>query len=40
MIVDFRIEKQSGGYVKSDILNKFYEGNGEVNDSEMMALAV
>jgi hypothetical protein len=31
MIVDFRIEKQSGGYFKSDILNMFYQGNGEFN---------
>lgn len=40
MIVDFRIEKQSGGYVKSDIVEKFYEGNGEFNYTGLMALAV
>ena len=40
MIVDFRIEKQSGGYFKSDILNKFYQGNGEFNYSGFMAEAV
>ena len=40
MIVDFRIEKQSGGYIKSDILNKFYQGNGESNYSGLMAEAV
>jgi hypothetical protein len=37
MIVDFRIEKQSGGYFKSDILTK---GNGEFNYSGLMAEAV
>jgi hypothetical protein len=31
IIVDFRIEKQSGGYFKSDIFNKFYQGNEEFN---------
>ena len=40
MIVDFRIEKQSGGYVKSDILNKFCQGNGEFNYSGLMAEAI
>ena len=40
MIVDFRIEKEYGGYVKSDILNKFYQGNGDFNDSKLMALTV
>ena len=40
MIVDFRIEKQSGGYFKSDILDKFYQGNGEFNYSGLMAEAV
>ena len=40
MIVDFRIENQSCGYVKSDILDKFYEGNGECNYSGLMASAV
>ena len=40
MIVDFRIEKQSGGYFKPDILNKFYQGNGEFNYSGLMAEAV
>ena len=37
MIVDFRIETQSGGYVKSDILDGFYHGNGEFNYSGLMA---
>jgi len=40
MIVDFRIEKQSWGYVKADILDKFYEGNGEFHSSGLMATAV
>jgi hypothetical protein len=40
MIVDFRIEKQSGGYFKPDILSKFYQGNGEFNYSGLMAEAV
>ena len=40
MIVDFRIEKQSGGYFKWDILDKFYQGNGEFNYSGLMAEAV
>ena len=40
MIVDFRIEKQSLGYVKSDILDKFYEGNSEFNYTELMKVAV
>jgi hypothetical protein len=40
MIVDFRIEKQSGGYFKSDILNKFYEGNGEFNYVGLMSTAI
>jgi hypothetical protein len=40
MIVDFRIERQSGGYVKSDIIEKFCEGNGEFNYSGLMALTV
>ncbi|KAJ3000899.1 hypothetical protein HDV02_002362 [Globomyces sp. JEL0801] len=33
MIVDFRIEKQSWGYIKADILDKFYEGNSEFHYS-------
>ena len=37
MIVDFRIENQSSGYVKSDIVAKFLEGNGEFKYSELMA---
>ena len=37
MIVDFRIEKQSGGYVKSE---KFYQGNGEFNYSGLMVDAI
>ena len=40
MIVDFCIENQPGGYAKSDILNKFYQGNGEFNYSGLMALAI
>ncbi|MCX6116511.1 MAG: hypothetical protein NT027_03145 [Proteobacteria bacterium] len=40
MIVDFRIEKQSWGYVKADILDKFYEGNSEFHYSGLMATAV
>jgi hypothetical protein len=40
MIVDFRIEKQSGGYIKADILEKFYEGNSEFHYSGLMATAV
>ena len=40
MIVDFRIEKQSSGYVKPDILDKFYEGNSEFHYSGLMATAV
>jgi hypothetical protein len=40
MIVDFRIEKQSWGYVKADILDKFYEGNSEHAYSGLMATAV
>ncbi|KAJ2999562.1 hypothetical protein HDV02_002527 [Globomyces sp. JEL0801] len=40
MIVDFRIKKQTGGYFKSDILDKFYQGNGEFNYSGLMAEAV
>ena len=40
MIVDFRIEKQSWGYVKPDILDTFYEGNSEFHYSGLMATAV
>ena len=40
MIVDFLIEKQSNGYVKLDIMDKFYEGNGEFNYTGLMSLAV
>ena len=40
MIVDFRIEKQSWGYAKPDILVKFYEGNSEFHYSGLMAAAV
>jgi hypothetical protein len=40
MIVDFRIEKQSWGYAKSDILAKFCEGNSEFNYSGLMEAAV
>ena len=31
MIVDFHIDKQSGGYVKSSIAKQLYKGNGEFN---------
>lgn len=40
MIVDFRIEKQSWGYAKADILAKFYEGNSEFHYSGLMETAV
>jgi hypothetical protein len=38
--LDFRIEKQSGGYFKSDIVDRFYQGNGEFNYTGLMAEAV
>jgi hypothetical protein len=34
------IEKQSGGYFKSDILDKFYQGNGEFNYSGLISEAL
>ncbi|KAJ2987935.1 hypothetical protein HDV02_005878, partial [Globomyces sp. JEL0801] len=40
MIVDFRIEKQSRGYVKADILDKFFEGISEFHYSGLMATAI
>ncbi|EGF79217.1 hypothetical protein BATDEDRAFT_89890 [Batrachochytrium dendrobatidis JAM81] len=40
MIVDFRIEKQSQGYAKLDILDKFYEGNSEFHYSGLMEIAI
>lgn len=40
MIVDFRIEKQSWGYYKADILDKFYEGNSEFHYIGLMEAAV
>ncbi|KAI8891754.1 hypothetical protein BC833DRAFT_613364 [Globomyces pollinis-pini] len=40
MIVDFRIEKQSLGYAKEDILDKFYEGNSEFHYTGLMEAAV
>jgi hypothetical protein len=40
MIVDFRIEKQSRGYAKPDILDKFYEGNSEFHYTGLMEVAV
>jgi hypothetical protein len=40
MIVDFRIEKQSWGYTKPDLLAKFCEGNGEFHYSGLMEAAV
>ena len=39
MIVDFRIKKKSGGYVKSDILEGFCEGTGKRHYSQVMAAA-
>ncbi len=40
MIVDFLIESQSSGYVKVNILDKFYEGNSEFNYTGLMEAAV
>jgi hypothetical protein len=40
MIVDFRIEKQSLGYAKEDILDKFYGGNSEFHYTGLMEAAV
>jgi hypothetical protein len=40
MIVDFRIEKQSLGYAKEDILDKFYEGNSEFHYTGLMEVAM
>ena len=40
MIVDFRIEKQSWGYAKADILDRFLEGNSEFHYSGLMEAAV
>ncbi|KAI9332666.1 hypothetical protein BDR26DRAFT_806305 [Obelidium mucronatum] len=40
MIVDFRIEKQSWGYVKADILDKFLKGNSEFHYTGLMETAV
>lgn len=40
MIVDFCIETKSAGYVKSDIVEKYYKGNGEFNYVGLMATAV
>ena len=40
MIVDFRIEKQSSGYDKADILDKFKEGNSEFHYCGLMETAV
>lgn len=40
MIVDFRIEKQSFGYSKPDILDKFYEGNSEFQYFGLMEAAL
>ena len=39
MIIDFRIEKQSNGYYKTDILDGFYGGNGEFNYIGLMKTA-
>jgi hypothetical protein len=40
MIVDFRIETQSLGYAKKDILDKFYKGNSEFHYTGLMESAV
>ena len=40
MIVDFCIETRSKGYVKSDIVEKFYEGTGGFKYTGLMTLAV
>ncbi len=40
MIVDFRIEKPSHGYLKPDIVEKFIEGNHEFHYTGLMADAV
>ena len=40
MIVDFIIEKQSWGYAKADVLDKFYEGNSEYHYTGLMEVAV
>jgi hypothetical protein len=40
MIVDFRIENQLAGYFKPDILDKFYQGNGEFHYVELMQSAI
>jgi hypothetical protein len=40
IIVDFRIEKQSLGYAKADIVDKFFEGNSEFHYTGLMAEAV
>ena len=39
MIIDFRIETQSQGYYKPDILDGFYGGNGEFNYLGLMKTA-
>ncbi|EGF82330.1 hypothetical protein BATDEDRAFT_86582 [Batrachochytrium dendrobatidis JAM81] len=40
MIVDFRIEKQSKDYIKTDIMDRFYKGNGKFHYSGLMQIAV
>ena len=40
MIVDFRVDSQPTGYLKSDILDRFYKGNGEFNYVGLMGTAV
>ena len=40
MIIDFGIVTQSRGYVKSDILDEFYQGNDEFNYSGLRAVPV
>jgi hypothetical protein len=39
MIIDFRIQSQNS-YVKSDILQRFYAGNGEFNYTGLMAQTI
>ena len=40
MIIDFRIETQQTGYLKSDLLDRFYAGNDEFNHVGLMGTAV
>ncbi|OAJ39253.1 hypothetical protein BDEG_23115 [Batrachochytrium dendrobatidis JEL423] len=40
MIVNFCIEKQSNDYIKTDIMDRFYKGNGKFHYSGLMQIAV